>query len=550
MSTDDDLNSWGEQPATPADEILADDIDRRSGLSALIPDNAEIRADADDGELRKRRRKHDRIMQLLIQCARTIHDHSDLSGISTVPRPFPGEFEFTRLIGRGAFGYVWLAQDLKLNRAVAVKTLHLNDPGHTLPGSFATLNREAQVISSIEHPNIVRIFAWRDHGDDAYMFMQYVAGGSLDHRIKTEGPLAWHVAARYIADVAEGLMQVHERGVVHRDIKPANILWDSDRDEVLLSDFGIANRVTGPGVIAGTPAYMAPEAYHGQTSAASDVYGLGATLLHLTTGSAPFPAGTPAAMVLQDAPQLPGSLFQQSGIPRQMETIIRATLSADPDQRPPLNQFVQDLRGTLNRLLADTLLDDMPETAAGDVGKLRISVSRLEQDGSFREVAATHQEPEPAVEFRNMTKKPRRPDSVHVTTGDEIKIQVAASVSGYLTVFNIGPGGALNLLFPETMDAAGAAVEDSFVSASQAIEIDSIVMTPPAGNERLFAVLAADSQLLDRDTLLALAADTPGNVSKPYLSTRNMVRVKKAASSSAGKQSNVSVLEIVHAAGR
>ena len=118
--------------------------------------------------------------------------------------------------------------------------------------------------------------------------MQYVSGGSLSDLLKSEGPLDWQRAARYVADVGEGLLEVHERGIVHRDVKPANILWDPRRDEALLTDFGVAARLADPAAIAGSIPYMAPEAFDGRVSPSLDVYSLAATFFHLVTGSAPF----------------------------------------------------------------------------------------------------------------------------------------------------------------------------------------------------------------------------------------------------------------------
>ena len=118
-------------------------------------------------------------------------------------------------------------------------------------------------MTQVEHPNVVRVHAWLTVHDQHYLVMQYVSGGSLSDLLKNDGPLDWHRAARYIADVGEGLLEVHGRGIVHRDVKPANILWDSKRDEALLTDFGVAAGLTDPANIAGSIPYMAPEALEG-----------------------------------------------------------------------------------------------------------------------------------------------------------------------------------------------------------------------------------------------------------------------------------------------
>ena len=119
--------------------------------------------------------------------------------------------------------------------------------------------------------------------------MQYVSGGSLADLLKAEGPLDWQRAARYVADVGEGLLEVHAQGIVHRDVKPANILWDPNKDEAMLTDFGVRRGLADPATVAGSIPYMAPEAYDGRVSPALDVYSLAATFFHLVTGFASIP---------------------------------------------------------------------------------------------------------------------------------------------------------------------------------------------------------------------------------------------------------------------
>ena len=150
------------------------------------------------------------------------------------------------------------------------------------------LRRDAHLLTQVGHPNVVQVYAWVTVGEQHFLIMQYVAGGSLADRLKAEGPLDWQRAARYVADVGEGLLEVHEQGIVHRDVKPANILWDPKRDEAVLTDFGVGSWLADPASVAGSLPYMAPEAYDGQVSPALDVYSLASTLFHLVTGSQPF----------------------------------------------------------------------------------------------------------------------------------------------------------------------------------------------------------------------------------------------------------------------
>jgi serine/threonine-protein kinase len=121
---------------------------------------------------------------------------------------------------------------------------------------------------------------------------------------RVQGAIDWHRAARYVADVGEGLLRVHSLGIVHRDIKPANILWDPGSDEALLTDFGIAALLASKGGVAGTLPYMAPEAFAGQVSPALDVYSLAVTLYQLVTGSVPF-AGPDTSAYLDRVSPIP-----------------------------------------------------------------------------------------------------------------------------------------------------------------------------------------------------------------------------------------------------
>ncbi len=205
-----------------------------------------------------------------------------------LPDPFPGEFRLRRQLGAGTFGRVWLADDLKLGRPVALKTLKLPATATAGPAVLAALRAEAQHLAQLKHPNIVQVHAWRESGGEYFLVLQFVAGGSLADRLQEVQRLDWQTAARHVADVGEGLVAAHARGIVHRDIKPANILWDVEHDEALLTDFGVAARLAEPGTIAGTPVFMAPEAFDGRLSPALDVYSLAATLFMLVTGEVPF----------------------------------------------------------------------------------------------------------------------------------------------------------------------------------------------------------------------------------------------------------------------
>jgi serine/threonine protein kinase len=487
--------------------------------------------------------------------------------------PFLPGYRVYKFLGTGTFGEVWLAQDLNLPRIVAAKTLKVSAKGDDHAQALAALRQDANLLTEVEHPNIIRVHAWLTVHDHHYLVMQYVWGGSLADMLKREGPLDWQRGSRYVADVGEGLLEVHARGIVHRDVKPANILWDPRRDEAVLTDFGIASRLTEPASIAGSIPYMAPEAYDGRVLPSLDVYSLAATLFHLVTGSAPFAGPGISDLTQQIRRGLPDPDPRCVGLPEPLERIIRRGLAADPQSRPGLREFVSELRGTLNQLIADsftmsnitaipvpptepatgakakppagptTLLEPPPSLGPVD---LCLIVSRQASPLSFVPVAATHAE-QPAVRVtRDMKKVPPSPDQVRLRTGDGVRIEVVASREGYVTVFNVGPTGNLNLLHPDDASCSSA---PSPLPANRPIHVLDVEMTPPAGRERLFAVWTREPLPLRLDELHSLvrgkAANSP--CSRPYVATRDMKRVQHSVQHLRPEDWHAVVLELDHA---
>jgi serine/threonine protein kinase len=484
--------------------------------------------------------------------------------------PFLPGYRVYKYLGAGAVGEVWLAQDLNLPRLVAAKTLRLGaDPG-LREKALEVLRRDAHLLTDVDHPNIVRVYAWITVHEHHYLVMQYVSGGSLSDLLKLDGPLDWQRAARYVADVGEGLLEVHARGIVHRDVKPANILWDPSSDEALLTDFGIAARLTDPANVAGSIPYMAPEALNGQVSPSLDVYSLAATFFHLVTGSAPFPDVKLADLREQIRRGLPDPDPRCTGLPDPLERIIRAGLASDFGQRPSLKDFVTRLRGTLNQLLADaftmseqpaepvpsaevspgattqppfgpTTLPGPPQPAPVD---LRLIVSRQVGTHLFVPVVASHPQPPPGRVTRDMKKVPRSPDQVRLRTHDRVRVEVSASRQGFLTVFNVGPAGALNLLYPEA-DTQNPARQ---IAANQPLHIFDVEMTPPAGRERLFAVWTRQPLALRLDQLHSLVERKEGDspASRPYVATRDMKRVQQSVQQLRPEEWHSVALELVH----
>ncbi|HXI19715.1 MAG TPA: serine/threonine-protein kinase, partial [Gemmatimonadales bacterium] len=203
-----------------------------------------------------------------------------------------GEYEVMGELGRGGMATVYLAQDLALDRRVAIKvvTTPLLDEG--LAERF---RREARTAASLNHPHIIPIYAVRERNPLLYFVMKFIRGQSLDPILKSLGPFPIPMAELVLSQTASALGYAHRRGIIHRDVKPANIMLD-DEGWVVVTDFGIAKvpsatGLTMTGVTVGTPAYMSPEQCMGrEVTGASDQYSLGVVAYEILTGRKPFVA--------------------------------------------------------------------------------------------------------------------------------------------------------------------------------------------------------------------------------------------------------------------
>jgi serine/threonine protein kinase/WD40 repeat protein len=246
-----------------------------------------------------------------------------------------GQYEILSEIARGAFGVVYKARQIKVNRVVALKMM--------LAGQFADLEElerfriEAEAAGQLDHPHIVPVFEAGEHDGHAFLSMGYVEGKSL-RALLNDGPLSPGDAARMMAAICGAVQYAHERGIIHRDLKPANILVDS-KNEPRVTDFGLAKRaasdvgMTMKGQVLGTPAFMPPEQASGrmdQVGPLADVYSLGATLYNVLTGRPPFLSSSvpeTLRLVQRQEPVAPRQL--SPGIPRDLETICLKAMQKD-----------------------------------------------------------------------------------------------------------------------------------------------------------------------------------------------------------------------------
>ncbi len=247
-------------------------------------------------------------------------------------------FEVVSEIGSGGMGTVYLARDTSLDREVALKVLSpsvMSDPA-----AVDRFIREARAQAQINHPNITQIYFIGEHEGYHYFAMELLNGSTLAEILKQEEAFNWETALGYIRQAAKGLSAAHERGVVHHDVKPSNMILTRD-DVIKIADFGLAkqierdSRITGTGIITGTPAYMSPEQARGEhTDHRSDVYSLGASLFHLIAGQPPFEGDTPVGTIVQQITTPPPKLADVvPEVPHRVSDFVARCLQKDPARR-------------------------------------------------------------------------------------------------------------------------------------------------------------------------------------------------------------------------
>jgi Protein kinase domain len=252
-------------------------------------------------------------------------------------------YRIERSLGRGGMGVLYLARDPSLERNVALKLIA---PEAAADQVFARrFAEESRIAASIEHPNVVPIYAAGEERGVPFIAMRYVSGSDLSRRLAREGRLDPAAAAALIAQIGNGLDAIHAAGLVHRDVKPANVLLAGagGEDHAYITDFGVARNVatesglTQTGRFVGTLDYVAPEQISGgAVDARADVYALGCLLFKLLTGEVPYPRDGEAARLyahLNDPP--PAASLQVTAVPMALDYVAVRAMSKQPDDRYP-----------------------------------------------------------------------------------------------------------------------------------------------------------------------------------------------------------------------
>jgi serine/threonine protein kinase len=305
--------------------------------------------------------------------------HSELIGKTL------GTCTLVKLLGKGGMGIVYLAQQTRPARNVAVKVLmpEVSPESRAYKDFLVRFRREADVIAKLEHVNIMPIYEYGEQDGLAYLVMPYLSGGSLRDVLAQRGALSLSETMTYLDQATSALDYAHAHGIIHRDLKPANFLLHAD-GRLVLADFGIArmmqdgnpdaSTLTGTGMLVGTPDYMAPEMAHGEhVDHRADIYELGILLFQMLTGHVPFTGSTPLIVAVKHIQEPLPSLSQMNpSIPPAVDDVVEtATAKRREDRYMSALELAQAFRIAIsgadyswedrNRTVPDTSL---PQRAA------------------------------------------------------------------------------------------------------------------------------------------------------------------------------------------
>jgi eukaryotic-like serine/threonine-protein kinase len=285
-----------------------------------------------------------------------------------IGRVLDRRYRITARIARGGMATVYRADDLRLDRTVAVKVMHagLGDD----EAFAARFVREARAAARLSHPHVVAV---QDQGEDdgvVFLAMEYVPGYTLRDTIAAEAPMSPRRALAVLDPVLQALAAAHRAGLVHRDVKPENVLISEDGRTIKVADFGLARAVTAEtqhtstGMLIGTVSYVAPELVtNGTADARVDVYAAGVILYELLTGRKPHTGETPIQVAYQHVHQdVPAPSQAVPGIPPYVDALVARATARDRDRRPAdAGVFLHELRQVTNALAGGAALPERTE---------------------------------------------------------------------------------------------------------------------------------------------------------------------------------------------
>lgn len=319
-----------------------------------------------------------------------------------------GKYDILRELGQGAMGIVYEGRDPVIDRRVAIKTLKREQIERSEADEvIARFKREAQAAGRLNHPNVVAIYEYGEEADGtAFIAMEFVHGRELKDAFDSDERIALPLVGRIMGQLLDALEHAHRNGVVHRDIKPANIILLAD-GTVKVADFGVAriesSNLTQAGTVMGTPPYMSPEQFMGQTvDGRSDLFSAGVVLYQLLTGEKPFTGALTTIMhkVLKEDPPWPSVLNVH--VPTRLDAVVKRAMAKRPEDR---FQSAADFRRALDAALSGAQADN--DATMVNLGDTTLSDATLAN--------ATMAGPSPAAQADSTLQQPVRPSAVSET---------------------------------------------------------------------------------------------------------------------------------------
>lgn len=390
-----------------------------------------------------------------------------------------GRYRIVAELGRGAMGVVYRAEDVQLNRMVAIKTIIGPADAPERAEYDARFSQEAKAAGGLNHPNLITIHDIGREGEISYMAMELLDGIDLRELLKRR-QVSLPLALDIVAQSADGLAYAHERGVIHRDIKPGNIMVVRGRHAKIM-DFGIARMQvsdvkTQTGAILGSPKYMSPEQVAGRRADhRSDIFSLGIVLYEAVTGMAPFQAPDVGQLMYQiaNAPHRPPSAAAPA-LPAMLDLIVARALEKTPDARyQSAAELAADLRACMagldaphgthpvSSMEATVLLE---ADAAASTVNLDLEIARTHTSDGGGGAAATHATTVANTDFRTFLPLSRRFDSTEAM--QRFTQPVAAATADKEPVAPQTPSGARALVASVWQDSGRRALVAALIVAT------------------------------------------------------------------------------------
>jgi len=321
-----------------------------------------------------------------------------------------GRYRIVQPLGSGSMGEVYLVEDTRINRQVAIKVIRVDASSYINQGAtqdaMRLFEREAKSIAQLNHPNILPLF---DYGEEVingvtmtYMVMPYCSDGSLATWLQQHGQheqsdmLSPQDTIHFTRQAADALQHAHDHDIIHQDVKPSNFLIRSRKTglpDILLADFGIAKLAASSSgashVVRGTPIYMAPEQWEGHPVPASDQYALAVMVYQLLTGRTPFQGG-PSQMMYQHitVSPMPPSTINTALSPAVDTVLLRALAKRSRERFPTIAAFADALQQTLPTIDHPTMINTMGRGQFDDNRPTMASGAHLAQGEAMRATLA------------------------------------------------------------------------------------------------------------------------------------------------------------------